>query len=67
MSISEQSHVSLRCPVCLAREMDIVLYRDGREYYCIKCGYTGDEHSTREAYDFIRAKFRCMLKRVTDA
>lgn len=67
MPISEQSAVSLRCPVCLAREIDVVLYREGDEYYCVKCGYTGDEAATRSAYEPIRAKFKWVLRRIVQA
>jgi hypothetical protein len=53
--------------VCLAREIDVVLYREGDEYYCVKCGYTGDEAATRSAYEPIRAKFKWVLRRIVQA
>ncbi len=64
MPIYAQNVLGLRCPVCLAREIDVVLYVDGEEYYCIKCGYTGTEAETREAYKPIRGKFKLLRTRV---
>ncbi len=66
MPICEQSGVSLRCPVCFARGMDIVMLYDGVQYYCIKCSYTGDEKDTREAYRAIRAKLKWIGRRWTE-
>ena len=65
MLMSEQSHVSMRCPVCLARDIDVVLYHDGRKYYCIKCAYTGQEEEIRQTYAALRRKFRWIRRRVT--
>jgi len=64
MPVREQSHVSLRCPVCFTREIDVVLFHDGEQYYCVKCSYTGDESSTREKYKAIRSKFKWIGRRV---
>ena len=65
MLMSEQSHVSMRCPVCLSRDIDVVLYHDGQKYYCIKCSYTGQEEEIRGMYAALRRKFRWIRKRVT--
>ncbi len=65
MLMSEQSRVSLRCPVCLSRDIDVVLYHDGERYYCIKCSYTGQEDETRRMYAAIRKKFRWIRRRLT--
>jgi len=65
MLTSEQSHVSLRCPVCLGRDVDVVLYHDGQRYYCIKCSYTGQEEEIRAAYAAIRQKFRWIGRRLS--
>jgi ribosomal protein S27AE len=65
MLMSQQSRVSLRCPVCLSRDIDVVLYHDGERYYCIKCSYTGQEDEIREMYAGIRRKFRWVHKRLS--
>lgn len=65
MLMSEQSHVSLRCPVCLGRDVDVVLHHDGEAYYCIKCSFTGREDEVRGMYADLRGKFRWLRRRVT--
>jgi len=65
MLMSEQSHVSLRCPVCLSRDVDVVLFHDGERYYCIKCSFTGQEDEIRAMYSALRAKFGWIARRLT--
>ncbi len=65
MSEIEPSKMSLRCPVCFSREIDVVLYREGEAYYCIKCGFSGRESEIRSRYDDIRKKYRLMRRRLS--
>ncbi|MBK9207451.1 MAG: hypothetical protein IPL71_03735 [Anaerolineales bacterium] len=45
-----RENIILRCPVCFARENDVVLLREGVMFYCVKCGFEGDEARVRELY-----------------
>jgi len=65
MLMSQQSQVSMRCPVCLSRDVDVVLYLDAERYYCIKCSFSGQEDEIRRMYAGIRRKFRWIRRRVT--
>lgn len=56
--------IVLRCPVCFARENDVTLFRDGEEYYCIKCSFTGTDSEVRAMYTDLRKKYHWILKRV---
>lgn len=57
--------VVLRCPVCFARENDVVLLHDGEKYYCVKCSFEGDEAHVRELYADQQKKYRWRARRVT--
>ncbi|GIK44055.1 MAG: hypothetical protein BroJett011_78880 [Chloroflexota bacterium] len=57
--------VVLRCPVCFARENDVVLLRDGGGFYCVKCSFEGDEARVRELYADQQKKYRWRARRVT--
>lgn len=55
----------MRCPVCFSRENDVVLFREGDGYYCIKCGFTGTGIVVREMYADLRNKYRWISTRLT--
>ena len=65
MSEIKPEKMSLRCPVCFSREIDVVLYKENDAFYCIKCGFSGHESEIRSMYNDIRKKYRLMLKRMT--
>ena len=56
--------MSMRCPVCFAREIDIVLFQEGDEYYCIKCSFTGTAAEIDRMYAATRKRFRNLSKRL---
>jgi len=64
MLVRGQDRMSLRCPVCLGRDMDIVLLRDKEGYYCVKCSFTGSAEDVEDAYTHFRSRFRLRGKRL---
>ena len=65
MSDTEKSPLIFRCPVCFARENDVVLRQrpDGR-YYWIKCSFTGTEDDIRDMYRDMKKKYRLITTRI---
>ncbi len=37
-----------------------------KEYYCLRCQYTGDEEDVLKKNEMIRIKYRRMYDRITD-
>lgn len=60
-----RENVILRCPVCFARENDVVLLREGENFYCVKCSFEGTEARVRELYADQQKKYRWRARRVT--
>ncbi len=56
----------MRCPVCLSREIDVLMLREGDEgRYCVKCGFRGTEAEARGMYRDIQKKYHWMGRRLT--
>lgn len=62
---AHQKGIKMRCPVCLSRENDVVLFREGDELYCIKCGFLGDESIIYAMYGDLQKKYRLLRQRIT--
>jgi len=60
-----RTDIKLRCPVCFARENDVVLLREGENFYCVKCSFEGNETCVRELYADQQKKYRWRARRVT--
>ena len=58
MPVCGQDRMSMRCPVCFARGIDVVLFRDEAGYYCVKCSFVGVAEEIESAYAAIRRRFR---------
>ena len=45
MSQSSKGKLNFRCPSCFMRDIDMDMFYDEekKEYYCLRCGFTGDE------------------------
>ena len=45
MAQSGKGKLNFRCPSCFMRDLDIDMFydKDKKEYYCIRCQYTGNE------------------------
>lgn len=66
MPAHPQTPVSYRCPLCLAKEIDVVLHHTpGGRYYCTKCSFAGTEAEIRELYSGLQKKFRLSQVRLT--
>lgn len=63
--MSEKKEVIYRCPVCFARETDVVLHRHENNYYCAKCSFWGTEQKVREMYADMKKKYTLIAKRIT--
>lgn len=60
-----ESNLTMRCPICLEREVDVLLLCGKQTYYCVKCSYNGDEQDVRSRYAGIRAKYRNRTRRLS--
>lgn len=59
MAGAESPLTQLRCPVCMARDIDVVLRPMGAAgFACIKCSYWGAEPDIRRRYAEARTKYR---------
>lgn len=62
---AHQKGLRMRCPVCFSRENDVVLFREGDEFYCAKCGFQGGDAAVRGMYADLQKKYRLIKRRVT--
>lgn len=55
-----------RCPVCFARENDVVLHqRANGSYYCVKCSFWGSREEILNSYSALKKKYHNLTKRIT--
>ena len=62
MAQAGKGKLNYRCPSCFMRDLDIDMFydKDKKEYYCIRCQYTGTEEDV-----LARFRYRDMYKRFT--
>ena len=50
MAQAGKGRLNYRCPSCFMRDLDIDMFYDKekKEYYCIRCQYTGSEEDVLE-------------------
>jgi hypothetical protein len=50
------------------RDIDIDMFydEDKKEYYCLRCGFTGQEEDVLRLNDMARYRYRAMRQRVVD-
>ena len=50
------------------RDIDIDMFYDGDrgEYYCLRCGFTGNENDVLKLNEMAKYRYRAMKKRVVD-
>ncbi len=66
MPVHGKKQIIYRCPVCFARENDVVLHKNAdNSYYCVKCSFTGSETQIEELYADMKKKYRLMTTRLT--
>lgn len=66
MAQSGKGPLNYRCPACFMRDIDIDLFYDGdkKEYYCLRCCYTGSEEDVLAKNETARFRYRSYLKRI---
>ena len=67
MAQSKKGKLNFRCPCCFMRDLDIDMFYDeeNNEYYCLRCGYHGDEADVLRLNQQARFKYKMLNKRVT--
>lgn len=65
MPENDKKALIFRCPICYARENDVVLHRKGEQFYCVKCSFTGDRERIREMYGDLQKKYKNRTVRYT--
>ena len=65
MAQAEKGRLNYRCPSCFMRDLDIDMFfdPDKKEYYCIRCQYTGTEADVLEKNQMARFRYRFLTKR----
>jgi hypothetical protein len=62
----EQNKVDKRCPVCLARQNDVLLLHDGQGHYrCVRCSFTGQAGEIHAMYFDQQKKYHGIARRLT--
>ena len=58
MAQSTKGKLNFRCPCCFMRDIDMDMFYDEekKEYYCLRCGYKGDEKDVLRLNE--QAKYR---------
>lgn len=65
MAQSTKGRLNYRCPACFMRDLDIDMFYDEekKEYYCLRCQYTGSESDVLEKNQMARFRYKDMLTR----
>ena len=67
MAQSKKGRLNYRCPACFMREIDMDMFYDEEkgQYYCLRCGYVGDEEDVLKLNQQARYRYHMMNRRVT--
>ena len=63
--MAEKKVISYRCPVCFARENDVVIRKYDGVYRCTKCSFFCSEEQIRKMYADLREKYTLRTTRIT--
>lgn len=68
MAQASKGKLNFRCPSCFMRDIDIDMFydREKKEYYCLRCGFTGKEEDVLRLNEVARYRYRAMKMRVVD-
>ena len=68
MAQSGKGRLNYRCPSCFMRDIDIDMFydREKKEYYCIRCAFTGTEEEVLKLNQLARFRYKNILKRIRD-
>jgi len=66
MAQAKKGKMNYRCPSCFMRDLDIDMFYDAdkKEYYCLRCCYTGSEADVIKKNDMARFRYRKLLDRI---
>ena len=67
MAQAGKGKLNYRCPSCFMRDLDIDMFydRDRKEYYCLRCQFTGTEKKILEWNELVRLRYGAMSQRIT--
>lgn len=65
MAQAGKGKLNFRCPSCFMRDLDIDMFYDAgkKEYYCLRCCFTGSEADVQAKNQMARFRYKDMLKR----
>ena len=68
MAQATKGKLNYRCPSCFMRDIDIDMFYDEgkREYYCLRCSFSGNEEKVLQLNEMARFRYRAMTMRVAD-
>ena len=68
MAQATKGKLNFRCPACFMRDIDIDMFFDEakKEYYCLRCSFTGSEADVERLNQAARLRYRAMQMRVVD-
>ena len=68
MSQSTKGKLNFRCPSCFMRDIDMDMFFDEekKEYYCLRCAFTGSEADVERLNEQARYRYKLMKYRVVD-
>ena len=68
MAQASKGKLNYRCPSCFMRDIDIDMFFDEakKEYYCLRCSFTGSEADVERLNQAARFRYRAMQMRVVD-
>lgn len=66
MAQSGKGRLNYRCPSCFMRDLDIDMFYDKgkKEYYCIRCAFTGTEEEVLKLNEMARFRYKHILDRI---
>ena len=67
MAQAGKGKLNYRCPCCFMRDIDMDMFYDAekKEYYCLRCQFTGTEQDVLEGNERVRLKYKAMYRRFT--
>ena len=68
MAQATKGKLNFRCPSCFMRDIDIDMFFDEekKEYYCLRCSFSGNEEKVLQLNDIARYRYSAMKLRVVD-
>lgn len=68
MAQASKGKLNYRCPSCFMRDIDIDMFfdEDKKEYYCLRCNFSGNEERVLQLNEQARYRYRALKMRVVD-